>query len=198
MLVALGLIVAGSAGAVTITGWVGGKAAVPQVVTAAGSCPGTVVTINGSGFVNDGGITGVSIGGVPAGEITIGSDSVLFARVGAGATNGSVSVSTRLGTATSSTPAVVYPCQSTAAATEAPKIDSVSPQRAKSGKKLTLSGIGFVGTTSVKIGTESLNYAIPSDNRMYVNVPADAKAGLLTIVVTNNKGSAKVVFQKTG
>jgi hypothetical protein len=198
VLVALGLIAAGSAGAVTISGWVGGKAAVPQVVTAAGNCPGTVVTINGSGFVNDGGITGVSIGGVPAGEITIGSDSVLFARVGANATNGSVSVSTRLGTATSSTPAVVYPCQSTAAATEPPKIDSVSPQRAKAGKKLTLSGIGFVGTTSVKIGTENLSYAIPSDNLMYAIVPADAKAGLLTIVVTNNKGSAKVVFQKTG
>jgi hypothetical protein len=33
---------------------------------------------------------------------------------------------------------------------------------------------------------------------MYVIVPADAKAGLLTIVVTNNKGSAKVVFQKIG
>jgi len=198
LLVALGLIVAGSAGAVTITGWVGGKAAVPQVVTAAGSCPGTVVTINGTGFVNDGGITSVSIGGVPAGEVTIGSDSVVFARVGAGATNGSVVVSTRLGTATASTPAVVYPCQSTAAATAAPTIDSVSPQRAKGGKKLTLTGSGFVGTTSVRIGTDSPAYAIPSDNRMYVNVPADAKAGLLTIVVTNNKGSAKVVFQKTG
>ena len=198
MLVALALVVAGSAGAVTITSWVGGKAAVPQVVTAAGNCPGTVVTINGSGFVNDGGITNVSIGGVRAGEVTIGSDSVLFARVGAGATNGSVSVSTRLGTATSSTSAVVYPCQSTGAAEAAPKIDSVTPQRAKSGKKLTLNGSGFVGTTSVKIGTEDIAYAIPSDNRMYVIVPADAKAGLLTIVVTTNKGSAKVVFQKTG
>ena len=198
VLVAFGLIAVGSAGAVTITGWVGGKAAVPQVVTAPGSCPGTVITINGTGFVSDGGITAVSIGGVPAGEVTIGSDTTLFARVGAGATNGSVSVSTRLGTATSSTPAVVYPCQSTAAATAAPTIDSVSPQRAKSGKKLTLTGSGFVGTMSVKIGTEALSYAIPSDNRMYVKVPSDAKAGLLTIVVTNNKGSAKVVFQKTG
>ena len=41
IVVALGLVAAGSAGAVTITGWVGGKAAVPQVVTAAGNCPGT-------------------------------------------------------------------------------------------------------------------------------------------------------------
>ena len=197
-LAALTAVVAGSANAVTITSWVGGKAAVPQVVTAAGTCPGTVITITGTGFVSDGGITNVMIGGVPAGEITIGSDSTLFARVGAGAQNGSVSVSTKLGTATSSTPAIVYPCQSTGTSQTAPTIQSVSPQRAKTGKKLTLTGSGFVGTTSVKIGTGTVSYSIPSDNRMYVLVPSDVKAGLVTIVVTNNKGSAKVVFQKTG
>jgi hypothetical protein len=198
VVVALGLVVAGSASAVTITSWIGGKAAVPQLVTAAGNCPGTVVTINGTGFVSDGGITSVTIGGVPAGEVTIGSDTLLFARVGAGATSGPVVVTTKLGSATASTSAVVYPCQSTAAAQSAPKIDSVSPQRAKAGKKLTLAGNGFVGTTSVKVGTEPTAYAIPSDNRMYVIVPKDAKAGLLTVFVTNNKGTAKVVFQKIG
>jgi hypothetical protein len=198
LLVCLGLAAASSAGAVTISGWVGGKAAVPTVITAAGSCPGTVITITGTGFVNDGGIVNVMIGGVPAGEITIGSDTTLFARTGAGATNGSVSVTTKAGSATSSTPATVYPCQSTAAAEAAPKIDAVTPQRAKAGTKLTLTGVGFVGTKSVTIGTEGLAYAIPSDNLMYVKVPKDVKPGLQTIVVTNNKGSAKVVFQAIG
>jgi hypothetical protein len=50
----------------------------------------------------------------------------------------------------------------------------------------------------VSIGTDKVQYAIPSDNRLYVNVPSDLKAGLNTIVVTNNKSSAKVVFQKIG
>ena len=150
LLVAVGLVAAGSAGAVTITSWVGGKASVPQVVTAAGNCPGTVVTINGTGFVNDGGITGVSIGGVPAGEITIGSDSVLFARIGANANNGgSVSVTTRAGTATSTVPVIVYPCQATAVAAQKPAVDSLSPKTAKAGGKLTLNGIGFVGIKTV-------------------------------------------------
>jgi hypothetical protein len=198
LLGALGLVVAGSAGAVTISSWFGGKSAVPAVVTAAGSCPGTVVTITGTGFISDGGVTGVSIGGVPAGEIIVGTDTTLFARVGVGATNGPLVVTTKAGTATASMAAVVWPCQSLGAATVAPKIDSVAPQRAKGGKKLTLSGVGFVGTTSVKVGSETAAYAIPSDNQMYVRVPADAKAGLTTIVVTNNKGSAKVVFQKIG
>ena len=198
LLGALGLVAAGSAGAVTITSWVGGKAAVPAVITAAGSCPGTVVTINGTGFINDGGIVNVTIGGVPAGEIVVGSDTLLFARTGAGATSGPVVVTTKAGTAKATPDAIVWPCQSTGAATAAPKIDSVTPQRAKSGKKLTLAGIGFVGTTSVKVGNETAAYAIPSDNLMYVRVPADAKAGLTTVVITNNKGSAKVVFQKIG
>jgi hypothetical protein len=198
LLGALGLVAAGSAGAVTIASWIGGKAAVPAVVTAAGSCPGTVVTITGTGFVNDGGIVGVSIGGVPATDISVGTDTTLFARVGAGATSGPVVVTTKAGTATATPNAVVWPCQSTGAATIAPKVDSVTPQRAKSGKKLTLAGIGFVGTTSVKVGNETAAFAIPSDNLMYVRVPADAKAGLTTIVITNTKGTGKVVFQKIG
>jgi hypothetical protein len=198
MLVALGLVAAGSAGAVTITSWFGGKSAVPALVTAPGACPGTVVTINGTGFINDGGIVSVTIGGVPAGEIVVGTDSLLFARVGAGASSGPVVVATKAGTATATSNAVVWPCQATGAATIAPKIDSVTPQRAKSGKKLTLAGIGFVGTTSVKVGGETAAFAIPSDNLMYVRVPTDAKAGLTTIVITNNKGSGKVVFQKIG
>ena len=198
LLGALGLVVAGTAGAVTITSWFGGKSAVPAVITAAGSCPGTVVTITGTGFINDGGIVSVSIGGVPATDITAGTDTTLFARTGAGATNGTVVVTTKAGTATAAQTAIVWPCQSVGAATVAPKIDSVTPQRAKSSKKLTLNGSGFVGTTSVTVGGTTAAYAIPSDLLMYVRVPADAKAGLTTIVVTNNKGRSKVVFQKIG
>jgi IPT/TIG domain-containing protein len=198
MLVALGLVAAGSAGAVTITSWTGGKSSVPTVITAAGACPGTVVTINGTGFVNDGGIVSVTIGGVPAGEVVVGTDTLLFARTGAGATSGPIVVTTKAGTATATPNAIVWPCQSTGVATAAPVIQSVAPQRAKSGRLLTLTGNGFVGATSVTVDGASAAYAIPSDIRLYVRVPAGAKAGLLTIVVTNNKGSAKVVFQKVG
>jgi hypothetical protein len=199
VLVAFGLVAAGSAGAVTITSWVGGKAAVPAVVTAGGgNCPGTVVMITGSGFVNDGGIVSVTIGGVPASETVVGSDIYLYARVGAGATSGPVVVTTKAGSANATPDAIVWPCQSTGAAADKPTIDSVTPQRAKAGKKLRLDGSGFVGTTSVTVGGAAAPYAIPSDNLMYVRVPDNTKTGLATIVVTNGKGTAKVVFQKVG
>ena len=198
VLVVLGLIAAASAGAVTITSWVGGKASVPQVITAAGNCPGTVVTITGTGFVNDGGIVGVSIAGAPAGQIIVGSDTQLFAVTGAGASTGPIVVTTKAGSATASPLPVVYPCQSTGVAQAAPTLTSVSPQQAKSGKKLKLIGSGFVGVTSVTVAGHPATYAVPGDTLMYVIVPTTAKAGLNTIVVTNNKGSAKVVFQKIG
>jgi IPT/TIG domain len=198
-LLALGAIAAASAGAVTITSWVGGKGATPDIVTAGGgACPPTMTTINGTGFVSDGGVTSVSIGGVPASEVIVGSDIVMYARLGVGATSGSLVVTTKAGSATATMKANVVPCQSTGTAAVKPTIDSVTPQRAKGGKKLTLHGSGFVGTTSVKVGVLNGSYAIPSDGLMYVTVPAATKAGLVTIVVTNDKGTAKVVFQKTG
>jgi hypothetical protein len=196
-LLALGAAAAGSAGAVTITSWIGGKGATPDIVTAGGgACPGTMTTINGTGFVSDGGVTSVMIGGAPSAEVIVGSDSVLYARVGAGATDGSVSVTTRTGTATATMKANVVPCQSTGTAAGKPKIDVVTPQQAKGGKKIRLYGSGFVGTTSVKVGGLAASYAIPSDGLMYVIMPADAKSGLLTVQITNTLGTARAPVQK--
>ena len=59
-----------------------------------------MITVNGSGFVSDGGVTSVTIGGVPASEIIVGSNEILYARLGAGATNGPVVVTTPAGSVT--------------------------------------------------------------------------------------------------
>jgi hypothetical protein len=197
-LLALGAVASGSAGAVTITSWIGGKGATPDIVTAGGgACPGTMTTINGSGFVSEG-VTGVTIGGVPSSEVIVGSDIILYARVGPGATDGSVAVTTRSGTATATMKVNVVPCQSTATAATKPAIESLKPQKTKAGKKLTIHGSGFVGMTSVKVGGVSAAYAIPSDNLMYVTMPADAKAGQLAIILTNTLGKAAGTVFKSG
>jgi hypothetical protein len=199
LLLVLALVASASAGAVTITSWVGGKAAVPFIVTASdGNCPGTVVMLTGSGFVDDGGIVSVTIGGVPASEVTVGSDQYLYARVGPGAKSGPIVVTTKAGTATATPNAIVYPCQSTGTAAVKPAIDSVGPKRVKGGKRIKLLGSGFVGTTSVTVGGVKALYAIPSDNVMYVIVPTDAKAGQQTVEVKNSLGSATVSVTTTG
>jgi hypothetical protein len=199
VLLAVGLVAAGSAGAVTIASWVGGKTAVPQIVTAAdGNCPGTVIMITGSGFVNDGGVVSVTIGGVPSPQVIIGSDQYLYAVVGNGSQSGPIVVTTKAGSATAPGNATVYPCQSTASASAAPTIGSVSPAKAKAGKKLKIVGANFVGTSSVTIGGVRTNYSIPDDKLVYLIVPAGLKLGANPIVITNNKGSAKASVTVTG
>jgi hypothetical protein len=199
VLVPLGLLIATSAGAATITSWVGGKSATPALVTAGGgACPSTVVMINGSGFVSDGGVTSVTVGGVKATDVFVGSNIVVYARVGAGATDGPVSVTTPAGTATSSTNAVVLVCQATGSAETGPRIQLATPAKVKGGTKVHLLGSGFVGTKSVTVDGIAAAYAIPSDVNMLVIVPKDAKIGKDTIKVTNSKGSATAAVIKIG
>jgi len=200
VVVALGAVAAGSAGAVTITSWLGGKGATPAIVTAGGTwCPPTMTTINGTGFVSDGGVPSVSIGGVPASEVIVGSDVIMYARVGTGAKDGgSVVVTTPRGSVTAALAVDVVPCQSTGIAEGKPTISTIT-SKAKAGKKITVHGTGFVGTTLVKVGgVKQTNYAIPSDQILYVNMPADAKAGLVTVEITNTHGTVKGSVVKTG
>ncbi len=76
VLASFGLAVVGTASALTVTSWVGGKASVPQIVTSAGNCPGTVIMFIGTGFVNDGGPVSVTIGGTPSPQVIVGSDII--------------------------------------------------------------------------------------------------------------------------
>ena len=57
-----------------------------------------MVMIRGTGFVNDGGIVSVTIANVPADEVLVGSDTILYAQVGKGATTGPIVVATKAGT----------------------------------------------------------------------------------------------------
>jgi hypothetical protein len=198
VLVAVIAAMTGTAGAATIASWIGGKASVPQVVTAAGNCPGTVIMITGSGFVTDGGPVTVTIGGTPSPQVIVGSDQYVYALVGSGTQTGPVVVTTKAGSFTApGGNAIVYPCQSTATATLAPVISSVAGH-ATVGKKVKILGANFVGTTGVTVGGTKTQYAIPSDGLMYVIVPTGTKAGSTQIAVTNNKGTTKASTTVTG
>src|SRR5262249_1766196 len=162
-------VVSGSAGAATISSWIGGKGATPDIVTAGGgACPGSMTTINGTGFVSDGGTPSVTIGGVPSSEVIVGSNIIMYARVGTGATSGNLVVTPPAGSVTATMNVTVVPCQSTGAAATKPVIDSLASKKVKGGKKITVHGVGFVGTKSVTVGGMNATYAIPSDNLMYV------------------------------
>jgi hypothetical protein len=192
VLVPLALLVAASAFAATITSFTGtiGRA------TDYPYCSGSTIIITGSGFVTDGGVQSVSIGGVPAASFSVGSDSTLYALVGYGATTGPVVVTTPLGSVTSAVPETIYPCASSGS-TSKPDVTSIAPTKAKGGKKLQLFGSGFVGTTAVTVGGVSATFAVPSDVNMYVIIPTTAKNGNISLSITNAEGTTKVTIDKT-
>lgn len=180
------------AGAATVTSWRGGSASVPLIVTAQGTCPGTVILLTGTGFVNDGGGLKVTIGGTASPQVIVGSDTIAYALVGPGTQSGPVVVTTGAGSVTApGGSATVYPCQATGTASVDPVISSVPSHLKANGKKVKVVGSGFVGTTTVTLDGAKVQYAIPSDGIMYFIVPKDAKAGATDLIITNSMGSAK-------
>jgi hypothetical protein len=161
-------------------------------------CTGSVLTISGSGFVTDGGVKSVTIGGVPAASFFVGSDSVMYAVVGSGAQNGPVVVTTPLGSVTSTQTESVFPCAS-GPPTAKPSVTSSTPKSVKAGKRVELIGSGFVGTTSVTVNGAAAKYAIPSDENIYVTIPSGTKAGSkASVTITSSAGTTTASVKVAG
>jgi hypothetical protein len=217
LLIPFGLLFAGSAFAVTITSasnmtdaYNTQPGATTNIVVGTADdppyCPGTMLLIRGTGFANDGGIVSVMIANVPAVKVTVGSDTVLYAQVGAGATTGPVVVTTAAGTATTrdlpggrlspagTSPSAqlpdyqILPCVGKPTIVKA-TVTSIKPNPVKGGKKVFINGSGFLGTTSVMIGGKSATFAVSHDNGIVVIVPTTAASGKLTVTITNSAGT---------
>src|SRR5581483_7989212 len=135
---------------------------------------GAAVTIGGSGFT---GTKSVKFNGKTA-SFSVLSDGQITTSVPAGATTGTITVTAALGTATSSGLFQVLPT-----------LASFSPARAHIGTRVTLSGSGFTGATSVTFhGTAATAFTVTSDKRITVAVPVGATSG--TIAVTTPSGTA--------
>ena len=139
---------------------------------------GTTVTINGSGFT---GTTSVTFGGANA-AFSIGSDSLLTATVPANAISGPIGVTAPGGSTTSSSSFSVAP------AAQAPTIGGISPTSGKAGTRVTISGSGFTGATSVALAGRAVGFSVSSDAQIVATVPSGAKSG--TFRVTTPGGSA--------
>jgi hypothetical protein len=209
--VVTGLIVVGSAFAVTISAY-SPTSGLPNV---AGACPGGTIKLTGSGFAYDGAASAVSVsfGGGPNvdtfanGGLIQGSDTTLYAVVPAGALTGPIVVTTAAGsvsTATipsSTTPSTSYapggifyvnPCPqiSLAAATAAggdagvpstPSIYKVAPAKAKVGAVVKITGTSLLGVNGVQFNGKAAKYTIVSATEIDATVPKGATSGPLTL-----------------
>jgi hypothetical protein len=180
------LFFAGSALAVTITSFT----PVNALADTPGRCPAGLVTITGTGFATDGPTSSVVVkfNGTAGNSVQVGSDTTIYVRVPAGATDGPISVTTAAATATSARSFQVVPCFSTSAYTNVTSgsaakasISSFAPVRARAGAKVTIRGTGFTGATVVKIGGVKATFKVVSGTKITATVPATAKSGKISV-----------------
>lgn len=137
---------------------------------------GTTVTLTGTNLT---GATGVTFNQVSA-TFTVVSATQITATVPAGASSGTVGVTTPGGMVGSPTTFTV---------TSAPTLTTFSPTTGASGTVITVDGTGFTGATSVKIGTVSASFTLQSNTRLVATVPATA-ADVVALSVTTAGGTA--------
>ena len=143
---------------------------------------GTTVTITGSGFI---GVTAVAFNGVSA-SYTVNSSTAISASVPAAATSGTISVSTNLGTGTSSSAFTVSP--------PLPGITGFSPASGAVGAAVTITGTGFTGVTAVAFNGTATGYTVNSSTSITTSVPASATSGTISVSSNLGTGSSSSVF----
>jgi IPT/TIG domain/Proprotein convertase P-domain len=138
---------------------------------------GTVVTLNGTDFT---GATAVAFHGTAATSVTVDNDWQITATVPAGATTGTIAVTTPGGTGYSDDPFTVIP---------APTVSGFAPTSGPVGTVVTLTGTHLTGATVVAFhGTAATSVTVDNDWQITATVPAGATTG--TIAVTTPGGSA--------
>ena len=127
---------------------------------------GTAVMIQGSNFTN---ATLVAFGGVAA-SFTVVNNTQINATVPAGATTGSISVTSPGGIATSVSKFYLPPV-----------ISVLNPANGFPLTQVTISGTSFLDATSVQFNGVSATYSISNNNQIVATVPATATTGAVSV-----------------
>jgi hypothetical protein len=170
-----------SAGSFTVA------AAAPTIegFSPASGAPGTPVAIAGRNFA---GTTSVKFNGAAA-SFTLSSEGQLYAKVPAGATTGTISVTTANGTAASAATFTVTPPK--------PEISGTSPGGGAVGSSVSIGGHGFTGATSVKFNGVAASFTVGSDGLITAVVPAGATSGPVSVTTPNGTATSSSSFTVT-
>jgi photosystem II stability/assembly factor-like uncharacterized protein len=142
---------------------------------------GTSVTLTGSGFA---GATEVAFNGVAA-VFSVDGDLVIRATVPAGATTGSIAVTTPVGTGMSFAVFTVIP---------APTITSFIPVSGPVGTSVTLIGANFTGATAVAFNGAAADFKVDSGTQITATVPPAASTGTISVTTPGGIGVSAASF----
>jgi len=147
-----------------------GAPVITSLFPAAG-LPGVTVIIEGLQFA---GATAVRFNGTNA-SFTVTSETQIHGIVPEAATTGPISVTTPLGTGSSSTAFIA-----------APRIASFSPTNGFVGSSVTIRGVNLAEVAAVRFGGAAADFVIPSSTEVRATVPNNTRTG--TISVANAAG----------
>lgn len=140
---------------------------------------GTTVTITGSNFTD---ATAVAFNGVNA-SFTVQNDNTIVATVPANATNGTISITSALGTGFSST---IFSLP--------PVLSSFAPSAGGVGTTVTINGGNFLGTSEVKFNGVGASFTVNTNAKITTTVPPGASTGSLTVVTAYGPTSSAFSF----
>ncbi len=177
-----------------LAAWIGSLTPTGPVITsvAPGSGPaGTAVTINGANLT---GATAVSFNGTAA-SVTVVSATKITTTVPAGATTGTISVTSAGGSGSSPGVFVV------GSAPPAPAITAFAPTTGSSGTSIDITGTALAATSLVTINGAAAAFTVVSDSEVIATVPGAATSGLVAVTtpggVATSSGSFTVVAAGT-
>jgi IPT/TIG domain-containing protein/flagellar hook capping protein FlgD/alginate lyase len=143
---------------------------------------GTELTVHGTGL---GTAYAVSLGGTAVDSFGVEGDTLLRAKVPAGATSGAIGVVNLAGTATSAgTFTVIVP----------PTIGSFDPSTGPVGTQVTVHGTGFMTASVVRFNGTAAVFTIDTDALLRATVPMGATSGPVSVTNPAATGTTAASF----
>lgn len=133
----------------------------------AGGGAGLQIIVTGVHFT---GVTNVSFGNQPGVSLAVTSDSQLQVTTPSSVVSGPLTLSSSLGTFTTSSNFYVPPT-----------LSSFSPANGRAGTNVTISGANFLGATSVKFGGLAASFTVVNNTSLRATVPNGVTNGLIRI-----------------
>jgi hypothetical protein len=195
-----GLLLVGSASAVTVTSFTP-NSGLPAKDNGE-ACPGNTIQINGTGFVSDNpgvvvgspqGTVKVAFGGTLSTDVQIGSNTVMYAVVPDGAKDGPLTITTNAGSVTTAASFYVNPCPQVSlkaaqanpnavkGVTSSPSIVKFKPTSGKVGTTVTITGHSMFGVIGVFFGSTKAKFTTDGATQITATVPKGAKTGKIQL-----------------